>query len=62
MYICRGCKKTFDEYEVVSDVWSDPGDYPSGAGGSALPDFYFTYNACPYCGADEADTFIAEEE
>ncbi len=32
--------------QVIMDIWQDPGDYPSGAGGCALRDQKYVADVC----------------
>ena len=54
MYICRWCKRTFDEPYIIEE---DPS--PRGI---ALPRGTESYEVCPYCGDDYIDEYEEEED
>lgn len=53
MYLCRWCKRTFDEPDVIEE---DPS--PRGI---ALPQGVELYEVCPYCGDDYIEEYEEEE-
>lgn len=59
MYRCENCEKLFDEPDIRTETWSDPGVYPSGAGGYPLSSYDYEIECCPYC---ESDEFYEKED